>query len=601
MSSLLISVILLMLVSAAYTLVNGEHDSAGRSDAVGQYQGKDAALEAAESGYRYALSRLQLDPTWNGSTPGSSTPINIPGEMVVIEDNGNVIGILTDRFGRVSQFRIRFNFQNGGSTPYTNPAANHFVFNPFVSFNNLASAVPGTIYRGDQGTNYAVSTSNSQQFQLPGGTAHIFVEGWAGDPVNATSLSNPTPSSMRGVSKQVVESTIVRGAAGNSDSAVYAGSGINADASLQKMVVRGPNKKATARIRMNGDVAAQGTVYDSPQGKISISTGSAINGMNLGTAVAEPVDPTANKNLFLRTTWASALTAGTAVSPGSLAAGTYVFRNTGLEYFDQEYSSAAAIPAAGTGVTAVLPSSMSANNGNVTFTDVTTVASTANSAGVHFVVDYTSFPTNLRPHFKFNGANGASAVLRAPQGAITLQGDSRGSGSIVSNGTVTMQGASALEAKADDNVAIYARQDVMVTAIPPAVAADLLTNVSGDHQDDADHMDGYAHGSGGSHNGAPNNHFGPAKGDDVNLRGNIFAQGNVTVDLANGQLFVRGVLSAFGGDPDAGEAPGTREGKISFTNVKNAQFVFDPLYAPSAGSVSGSTALDRVSCNVYRR
>ena len=81
------------------------------------------AKTSAESGLEYAKAQLREDPTWKGGT-SRLVVIDQPG-LKVVSEQGNVIGTLTDPRGVTSEFRLRFNFQDGSDSPVGTNAPTH--------------------------------------------------------------------------------------------------------------------------------------------------------------------------------------------------------------------------------------------------------------------------------------------------------------------------------------------------------------------------------------------------------------------------------------------------------------------------------------------
>jgi len=85
---------------------------------------------------------------------------------------------------------------------------------------------------------------------------------------------------------------------------------------------------------------------------------------------------------------------------------------------------------------------------------------------------------------------------------------------------------------------------------------------------------------------------------DVSFAGAVFAMGNFTTQIDDGALFVRGILSAYGGDP-ATQNPGAvaGAGKIN-VNAKRIQFMYDPSYLMTSANNGAPAYLDRISWNL---
>ena len=137
------------------------------------------ARRAAQSGLAVALTKLREDNSWPSMT---SEPLEIqePGVLSVEEKQGNVLGTITEPDGTISEFRIRFNYQNGnaGNDPdgLPDPLDPAMSFDtPYVSVNNLNSTEPAVVPRG-VGANSKVKEPN-QGHLIPEISVSLAVEG----------------------------------------------------------------------------------------------------------------------------------------------------------------------------------------------------------------------------------------------------------------------------------------------------------------------------------------------------------------------------------------------------------------------------------------
>ena len=132
--SLFVALLVVMFVTAMVSLLPQTLD-----DATNSKEGR-ASVAAAQAGMEYAWCRLQEKPSWKGD--GNAVTVNT-ANLMVVEDRGNIWGFLTSSSGNKSQFRIRFNYQNASGSPNDgqagDPAPNHLILSPNVSFNNLSS------------------------------------------------------------------------------------------------------------------------------------------------------------------------------------------------------------------------------------------------------------------------------------------------------------------------------------------------------------------------------------------------------------------------------------------------------------------------------
>ena len=162
-----------------------------------QAQRGDEALQteqAAKSGLSYAACQLRADPTWRGDA--NRVTVNTPN-LYVVEDNGNVIGLLTDSGGNVSQFRLRFNFQDGnpGAEGLDDPAPENQIDSHYISINNLDQTAETVVPRASQST-WSVSDSTTGPYSVPGGTVCVLVEGRTGPGLrqHTSAAANAPPS-----------------------------------------------------------------------------------------------------------------------------------------------------------------------------------------------------------------------------------------------------------------------------------------------------------------------------------------------------------------------------------------------------------------------
>ena len=145
------------------------------------------AHDATESGTEYALARLREDPSWRGGV-GREIVVNESG-LEVVEDEGNVVGTIQGENGALSDFRIRFNYQDGsGADGDGRPDPSTFIELPFVSINNLESGEEAIVPRGN-GTNASV-VEPEEGYTTPERSVCLIVEGRAyqGEKVVASSV-----------------------------------------------------------------------------------------------------------------------------------------------------------------------------------------------------------------------------------------------------------------------------------------------------------------------------------------------------------------------------------------------------------------------------
>ncbi len=144
---------------------------------------REAALQAAQSGMDYAVTQLQANRSWKGDSnrdywengvsswkKSGGTNKNYDGDedkdVKIIESNGNVVGLITNKFGSKTAFRIKFNYELDSSDisagklndvpcntfaeiGETEPITQLPVNMPYVSVNNLGGSVEALMYRAN--------------------------------------------------------------------------------------------------------------------------------------------------------------------------------------------------------------------------------------------------------------------------------------------------------------------------------------------------------------------------------------------------------------------------------------------------------------------
>ena len=222
------------------------------------------ARRAAESGLEYATAKLRDRPTWRGDD--NRTTVNVPG-MVVIEDQGNVIGLIRDNQNGLSQFRIRFNYQDGdpGADEMPDPATQNLVNIALVSVNNLKGSEDRPIPRADEGS-WSVSKPDQGTRLLSSNSVYLAVEGRAGRGM-AQQPDQPNAPARGPVSRYLAEAFLELSLSElNGQASMMGGGGIAFQVSSQGKVsveVRGNkgNTSVVPRLRSKGAVTvdAMGT------------------------------------------------------------------------------------------------------------------------------------------------------------------------------------------------------------------------------------------------------------------------------------------------------------------------------------------------------
>ena len=367
---LLIVVLVAMFVGAAFELSPmGFGRTSNQADLL-------RAQRAARSGVDYALARLKQDPSWRGGTTRTVT-VDQPN-LIVVEEAGNVVGLLRGN-GETSQFRLRFNFQDGpgGGDLLDDPSDLLFSDLPLVSLNNLSGSGEIPVPKAD-GSGGAVPASPVVYQVLPGLSVFIASEGRTGNWLNGATSSAPDPTPGFGsVSRSRVEAVykvtnigqnvIDSAAASAKDFKVKLHTQADATGSDPGRVdLESAEASVPGRIRSHQQLSLEGgdpTNFNSSLSGIfrvaSNTTSYYSNSRNSSGIGFEPED-VANDG-FYRIDWDDVKKA-TPGATNSLPAGVYVVDHNGaLKYYEMslaEYKSQAAdgtLPAA---QPAILPSTV---------------------------------------------------------------------------------------------------------------------------------------------------------------------------------------------------------------------------------------------------
>ncbi|MEW6280905.1 MAG: hypothetical protein AB1758_19980, partial [Candidatus Eremiobacterota bacterium] len=329
-TSIVLAVVMIMFVSAAISLGPGNLAS-------GQLAVQQAhAQRAAQSGIDYCLARMRLDPAWKGDT--NQVTINRP-DLVVEEDQGNVFGLVRAADGQWSQFRVRFNFQDGAAGPDGLDDPTTAIQNPYVSFNNLMGAAPADVLRADQ-PGYAVSAGSQVAFVLPTWGISVAAEGRAG----LRGVNPAVPSGdYGGVATQVVEAVYQIPGGGPAPTPVQPAGSMAGKDFLVELDTGQVNVTSTAvgdtpRVRTKGQLSITGGGgaynYVSPQGEVRTSSGTMTGSYDSAqvTVVGEAaMDP------YYQLAW-SEVKKAPATGP-KIQAGTYVWWEDGtLHYYDMSFT-----------------------------------------------------------------------------------------------------------------------------------------------------------------------------------------------------------------------------------------------------------------------
>ncbi|MBI3925297.1 MAG: hypothetical protein HY319_07150 [Armatimonadetes bacterium] len=252
--TLLVIVLVAMLLGATLAL------GPGSATALAQTEYRRAAVYAAQAGALYARVRLVEDRAWRGGIGGPTPVVNQPdGSMVVVEDQGNVVGFVTAPNGTPAQFRLRFNFQDGpgGGDGLDDPPAAMEIDHPYVSVNNLGSTAVADCPRADQ-PGWSVGAASAIPYQVPGSSAFVIVEGRAGPGLRDLDPADPNRPPSGRIATRVVETCFRSSSAEALDAAVMAAGDFDAVMYSEKIELKSKDKSVPPRIRTKG----QGEVTD---------------------------------------------------------------------------------------------------------------------------------------------------------------------------------------------------------------------------------------------------------------------------------------------------------------------------------------------------
>lgn len=625
MIALLTLLVITMIVAAAASAMPVQLFSATHG---GETQ---AAFMAARSGLDYAYSRLQERDTWMGNGDGSAGVhliVNTP-QMQVVEDNGNVIGVMVNGDGNRSAFRFKFNFQNGGSTSpddgFPDPAPQHKITNRYLSYNNVPQSLTINTYEANPGTGVVINTVKGT---LPKFNAEIQVEGLAGPGLATATVDNldtlmASSSIRRRIYTQQVGSRYNVSGSSTVDCVVAAANAFTAAATEPVVgnttVVEAPNTSAPKlRTRSTANTTA-GNFTTTGEVRVDNLAGSSMASV---TPIQENAALQEAHFLRVKTTQVQKATA----ADTRLKAGTYVWRPNGgnyqLEYYAQNFNGT--IPTGpptdvmsnpgdygrfisnGSGISFDF-TSMGANIDNKVFVDPQSAGTVTDLAIV--IEPGLQSTIGIRPTASFLDT-GTPAILSA-SGNITMQGSLDGYGGVTSDKDIKFQGASAFETDPLNSICVYARGDITVEAIPDSVVTALAPLVPGGVGMGMGKKVGHKSMGGmstGTVTGTNVTAFPPTPGD-VSLTGIIYALGDFNLDLTtsanplnHGNFFMEGLLTAYGGNPDAGELPGANgQGQVNI-RAKNSELYYDPSYLiqlqGSGNPGGGPINLTQVSWNL---
>ncbi len=311
------------------------------------------ARRVAEAGLSYARARLREDANWrgNGTGPFIDTP-----NFSVVEERGNVFGLIRDLDGETGLFRLRFNYQDGpppsaspSPTPpgdnMDDPGASHLVANPFVSINNLNGTFPWPMPQVNPST-YVASAPGAGAFQVPPGSALVWVEVFTGKNLRGLlKPDDPLPAGdlRRRNLKAVLSVSVITGV---TNAALMAGGDFRARTTGGVSVSVAGTGSERPRLRSKKGISVMdsgggGTATLNLTGEVGRDASSGLNANVVG-AVTQVQETVGDSKDFLNLKWSQLVQADsspTSTTAVQIPGGVYVFWADGsLHYYDQDLS-----------------------------------------------------------------------------------------------------------------------------------------------------------------------------------------------------------------------------------------------------------------------
>ncbi len=407
---------------------------------------REAAIQAADVGLQYALARLQADPSWRGNSPGPA-PYLRPG-LSVLEESGNVLGLLEPVAGGAAHFRLRFNLEDGSGGPdglEDTPPGRLRLQVDRVSLNNLKSREPLAVPGGES---------------VPAASAYLAVEGLSGPGLS------PGTSHAGHPARRVLQAWCILEAVG----------GHEAESGPSVPPVAG-GRRTLDGVDLGLDVAGPGNRdWGEGRGDHSVGTRGAPPSATPGGGIPTP----GAGGAFSEADWA-AIPKASASSPGDsqLRGGIYVWRvDSGgpyLEYFDHP-PGLGPLPPAGDGIRVDGASLTAEGRGLQVAPASLTLVLTRNIAVVPSENGHRGLALRTDPMVTSMGGwprmvfRASDRPILSSAGPIRLEAAVSGQGSITSEAELQVQGPSILDSDPGAGVALYARGDLTVEAVPREVA-----------------------------------------------------------------------------------------------------------------------------------
>jgi len=287
-----------------------------------------SARHVAECGITYLQVRMRENSGWKGD--GNGLIVNQP-RFQVVEDRGNVFGLVRGLDGEVSLFRARFNHQNGPGGPdgLDDPSSSHWINSPHISVNNLLSLSP-------------IALPGSGLYTVYPQTAQVVVEGWAGHGLSDM-IQPDQPLPTHGVTSSAVQVQLsIWFDVGVPDAPLMAGGGFKAYSSGGVEIAIAGNK-GQPRLRSKGGIAslsedgASSNTLAMKRGELSFDKDSQPLKAKLTKKVRQVQENVGDGRDFFNMKW-DEVPVATPDNSIQLQAGTYVTWEDGtLHYYDMNF------------------------------------------------------------------------------------------------------------------------------------------------------------------------------------------------------------------------------------------------------------------------
>jgi hypothetical protein len=333
----LITVIFIAVLVAMY-IVSASILNGGRFGALRQTGENRLAEEAAQSGIEYALARLEENPAWRGNR--NTVTVQSPG-LTVVEHRGNVVGLLTSPTGGISQFRLRFNHQDGagGADDFDDPNEAMVFDSPHISVNNLLGSTDAQLPLGD-GPGYAAQTMAGNP--VPSGVVALVCEGRVAGALSSASATNPNPVLGRTEAVRVVEAFHrISGVTSESLTDAVGMAGKEFKARLYddngRLTLADTRENGSPRIRSHdGDITVVDAADDTAEvvganGELLVSAGKSVTAA-LGGGVT--IGEEGTNDAFYQLAWNQVAQPDGA---GTLQAGVYEIRSSGVYHYAMNF------------------------------------------------------------------------------------------------------------------------------------------------------------------------------------------------------------------------------------------------------------------------